>query len=76
MKKTTVEIDEKKLEIAMSLSPVKSLKQLIGAALDAYIQRQERLSFKDLVGSEFWSGDIRLPDSNHCRGSRYRLMDY
>ena len=56
--KTSVEIDEKKAALAKKLGGANTLRQLIDEALDAYIQRARRGAMADLLGTDFFEGNL------------------
>jgi hypothetical protein len=58
--KTSVEIDEKKLKLAKKLSPQSStLRDLVDKALDAYIAKARRESMVEILGTNFFEGNIK-----------------
>lgn len=56
--KTSVELNDDKLALARKLGKATTLKQLIDQALDAYIQQMRRRSMAELLGSDFFEGDL------------------
>ena len=58
MKRTNVEIDQKKLTLAMELSNSKTMKETVDRALDELIQHQKRMDMLNLQGEGEWVGDL------------------
>lgn len=56
--KTSVELDQKKVELAKSLRGVKTIKELLDKALDSYIAQNKRQNMADLMGTGFFDGDL------------------
>jgi hypothetical protein len=56
--KTSLEIDEKKLELAKKLSRAKTTREVVDQALDALIARTRRRSMLDILGTGFFVGDL------------------
>ncbi len=56
--KTSVELDKKKVEIAKKLGRVSTLRELLDQALDAYIAQTRRHSMAELLGTDFFAGDL------------------
>ena len=65
--KTSVELDDKKVEIAKRLCRINTLRDLLDKALDALIAQDRRRSVADLLGSGFFEGDL-----GEMRGRRGR----
>ena len=57
--KTSVELDEKKVELAKKLSPASTLRELLDKALDAYISQSRRNAMAELLGTDFFAGDYK-----------------
>ena len=57
--KTSVEIDEKKLALAKTLSHCTTLRDVVDKALDALIAESRRQSMGDLLGTGFFTGDLK-----------------
>lgn len=57
--KTSVEIDEKKLALAKTVSRCKTLRDVVDRALDALIAESRRQSMVDLLGTGFFAGDLK-----------------
>ena len=68
--KTSVELDDEKVAMAKKLSPSMTLKDLLDRALDAYIARVQRGTIADLLGTDFFEGDLRK--SREQRGRSHR----
>lgn len=68
--KTSVELDEDKVILAKKLSPSTTLRELLDKALDAYIARVRRQSVADLLGTDFFEGDLRKSRERHGRSGR------
>lgn len=56
--KTSIEIDEKKVKLAKKITRVDTLRELIDLALDAYIAQARRQSMTELLGTDFFNGDL------------------
>ncbi len=54
--KTSIELDEKKVKLARSLSDANTLRELIDQALDSLIAQQRRNSISNVLGSGLISG--------------------
>jgi hypothetical protein len=67
--KTSVELDEKKVEIAKKLGHSSTLRELLDKALDAYISQARRKSMAEMLGTKFFEGDL---DSMRERRGRSR----
>ena len=58
MKRTNIEIDPKKLAMAMDLSGGKTIKETIDWALDEFIRHQKRMDMLNLRGQGEWVGNL------------------
>lgn len=56
--KTSVELDEKKVALARSMSEARSLRELLDDALDALIACGQRRSLAELLGTSFFDGEL------------------
>lgn len=56
--KTSVELNEAKLNVARKLSNSKSVKELLDHALDALIAQNRRKSLLSILGTDFYDGDL------------------
>lgn len=56
--KTSVEIDQEKVNRAKDLAKVSTLKELIDKALDALIREKQRGQLADMLGTNFFEGDL------------------
>ena len=56
--KTSIELDDQKVALAKKLGGANTLKQMIDLALDAYIQQIRRQSMADLLGTDFFEGNL------------------
>jgi hypothetical protein len=56
--KTSVELDISKVEIAKKLSKSRTLRELLDNALDALIAQSRRQAMDDLLGTDFFEGDL------------------
>ena len=68
--KTSVEINEDKIELAKKLGNTQTLRELIDQALDAYISKKRRHALADLLGSNFFEGQLgtmRKRKNGHSR---------
>ena len=68
--KTSVELNEKKVELARKLGPTASLRQLLDKALDAYIAERRRGVVSELLGTSFFEGDLTIMRANRGRVRR------
>lgn len=68
--KTSVELNDEKVKLAKKLSDSSTLKELLDKALDAYIARARRDSMANLLGTEFFEGN--LTKMRKTRGSTHR----
>lgn len=57
--KTSVELESEKVDLAKRLGRVSTLKELLDKALDAYIAQARRHSMAELLGTDFFAGDLR-----------------
>jgi hypothetical protein len=57
--KTSVELDDEKIAIAKKLGETSTLKELLDKALDAFIAQARRDSMAGLLGTDFFSGDLK-----------------
>ena len=58
--KTSVELDESKVELAKSLGGMKTIRDLLDQALDAYIAQVRRRDMADMLGTDFFEGDLEI----------------
>jgi hypothetical protein len=65
--KTSVELDMSKVETAKKLSKSGTLRELLDNALDALIAQSRRQAMDDLLGTDFFEGDL-----NKMRGRNER----
>ncbi len=56
--KTSVELDMSKVETAKKLSKSRTLRELLDNALDALIAQSRRQAMDDLLGTDFFEGDL------------------
>ena len=70
--KTSVELDEEKVNLARSLAPQPSLRALLDASLDAYITRARRSSLANMLGTNFFEGDLDVMRERKSGGPRSR----
>ena len=68
--KTSVEIDEKKLNLAKKLSHVTTIRELIDRALDAYISQNRREAMFHLIGTSFFDGNLQIMREKNDRSRR------
>lgn len=68
--KTSVELDDEKLALARKLGDAATLKELLDLALDAYIAQSRRMSMADMLGTDFFSGDLSKMRTKHGRSHR------
>lgn len=70
MMKTSVELNDEKVALAKKLGQASTLKELIDQALDAYIQQIRRQSMAQMLGTDFFEGDLqsmRMKDRGRTR---------
>ena len=68
--KTSVELDDEKVALAKKLGAETTLKKLLDKALDAYISRARRQAMADLLGTHFFSGNLRKMREKNGRSHR------
>jgi len=68
--KTSVELDEKKVNLAKKLTHTGTLKELLDKALDAFIARVRRQTMADMLGTDFF--EARLKEMRVKRGRSRR----
>lgn len=56
--KTSVELNDSKLELARSLGSAKTIRDILDHALDAYIAQSRRKDLATLLGTDFFEGDL------------------
>jgi hypothetical protein len=56
--KTSVELDMSKVETEKKLSKSRTLRELLDNALDALIAQSRRQAMDDLLGTDFFEGDL------------------
>jgi len=57
--KTSVELDEKKVNLAKKLTHTGTLKELLDKALDAFIARVRRQTMADMLGTDFFEATLK-----------------
>ncbi|MFZ4405348.1 MAG: type II toxin-antitoxin system VapB family antitoxin [Pseudobdellovibrionaceae bacterium] len=57
--KTSVELDDNKVALAKKLSETSTLRELLDKALDAFISQTRRDTMANLLGTEYFSGDLK-----------------
>lgn len=57
--KTSVELEVDKVALAKELGKASSLKELLDQALDAYIAQARRHSMVELLGTNFFAGNLK-----------------
>lgn len=67
--KTSVELDMSKVATAKKLSKSGTLRELLDNALDALIAQSRRQAMDDLLGTDFFEGDL---DKMRGRNERAR----
>ena len=67
--KTSVELDKNKVEQAKRFNKNSTLKDLLDKALDALISQSKRQAMDDLLGTDFFNGDL-----NEMRGRNERAI--
>lgn len=65
--KTSIEINENKIKQAKKLTQIATLRELVDKALDALIAQSRRQAMNDMLGTEFFEGDL-----NTMRGRNER----
>jgi hypothetical protein len=56
--KTSVELNEEKVNKAKSLSNAKTIKGILDEALDCLIAQGRRKKLADILGTDFFDGDL------------------
>ncbi len=56
--KTSVELDDEKVALAKKLAHSSTLRELLDKALDAFISQARRQSMADILGSNFFEGNL------------------
>jgi len=56
--KTSVELDDEKVALAKKLAHPSTLKELLDQALDAFIAQARRQKMADLLGTDFFEGNL------------------
>ena len=62
--KTSVELDKKKVELARKLTHVSTLKELLDKSLDAFISKARKHALAEMLGTEFFEGDLKTMRKN------------
>lgn len=68
--KTSVELDDDKVALAKKLSHASTLKDLLDRALDAFIAKSRKQAMADMLGSDFFAGDLSSMRERHGRSRR------
>ncbi len=68
--KTSVELDRKKVELAKKLTHSFTLRDLLDKALDAYISQARRLNMAELLGTDFFDGNLNSMREKNGRSHR------
>ena len=68
--KTSVELEAEKVDLAKRLGKTSTLKDLLDKALDAYIAQARRHSMVELLGTNFFDGDLKQMRRDRGRSSR------
>lgn len=68
--KTSVELETEKVQLAKKLGRVGTLKELLDRALDAYIAQARRHSMVELLGTQFFEGDLKQMRRDRGRSGR------
>jgi hypothetical protein len=68
--KTSVEINEEKVKLAKKLGNDHTLRELIDKALDAYIAQARRQGMADMLGTGFFTGDLKTMRQTRGRTRR------
>lgn len=68
--KTSVELEKEKVELAKKLGKSSTLKELLDQALDAYIAQARKHSMAELLGTNFFSGDLKKMRPTRGRPNR------
>lgn len=67
--KTSVELDEQKIKQAKEMTHTSTLKELLDKALDALIAQSRRKAMDDMLGTDFFDGDLeKMRDRNGRTG--------
>jgi Arc/MetJ family transcription regulator len=62
--KATIEVDEDLMKKALKHSRLKSKKEIVNTALEAYVKYQLRLNILSLQGKVKWEGDLAKMRTN------------
>lgn len=65
--KTPVELDDDKVALAKKLGETTTLRELLDKALDAYIAQSRRETMANLLGTDFFSGDLNKMREKNVR---------
>ncbi|WP_341226008.1 type II toxin-antitoxin system VapB family antitoxin [uncultured Arcticibacterium sp.] len=58
--RTNIEIDQKKIEVLRQLTGLKTEKDIVDQALEAYIAKMSKLALFEMKGKVSWKGDLKL----------------
>lgn len=58
--KTSVVLDEKKVALAKKIAQSSTLREVLDQALDAFISQGRRRQLAEMLGTNFFSGDLNL----------------
>jgi hypothetical protein len=68
--KTSVELNDKKIELARKLAHSTTLRDLLDQALDAFIAQARRHNMAELLGTNFFEGNLSKMRKRNVRSSR------
>jgi hypothetical protein len=63
-------LDDDKVALAKKLGETSTLRELLDKALDAYISQSRRESMANLLGTDFFSGDLKKMRKKNVRARR------
>lgn len=68
--KTSVELDDEKVALAKRLSQTTTLRSLLDKSLDAFIAQARRQTMADLLGTDFFAGNLASMRERRGRSRR------
>ena len=68
--KTSVELNNEKVAAAKKIGHVSTLKELLDQALDAYIAQARRRAMAEMLGTDFFEGDLKSMRQRRGRSHR------
>lgn len=59
MSRTNIEIDDDLIRKARRLTPLRTKREIVRAALEAFVRAEERKGILQYFGSGIWKGDLK-----------------